>query len=127
MGGMRRMLLAGVVTALAGCAAMAPRSPEEAVKARAQERWDALVKGDFGAAYRFMSPGSREVVSEKDYVAALRKGFWKTAQVEKVVCPTKDACEATVAIEYEFQGRRTKTPLGESWVREGSTWWYVQK
>ena len=127
MGGMRRTLLAGAVIALAGCAAMSPRSPEEAVKARAQERWDALVKGDFGAAYGFLSPGSREVVSEKDYVAGLRKGFWKTAQVEKVDCPTKDACNATVAIEYEFQGRRTKTPLGESWVREGSNWWYVQK
>jgi hypothetical protein len=127
MGGMRKAMVAGVLVALAGCAAVAPRSPEDAVKARAQERWDALLKGDFSAAYGFLSPGSREVVSEKGYVGGLRKDFWKSAQVERVDCPSKDACEAKVAIEYEFQGRRTKTPLSESWVREGSNWWYVQK
>jgi hypothetical protein len=127
MGGKRKAVLAGVLVALAGCAAVAPRSPEDAVRARAQERWEALLKGDFSAAYGFLSPGSREVVSEKSYVGGLRKDFWKSAQVEKVDCPSKDACQATVAIEYEFQGRRTKTPLGESWVREGSNWWYVQK
>jgi len=124
---MRKAMWAGVLVALAGCAGVAPRSPEDAVRARAQERWDALLKGDFSAAYGFLSPGSREVVSEKNYAGGLRRDFWKSARVEKVDCPSKDACQATVAIEYEFQGRRTKTPLGESWVREGSNWWYVQK
>jgi hypothetical protein len=119
-------MLAGVAIALAGCAAMtAPQ--EKTVKALAQERWDDLVKGDYRAAYRFLSPGSKSVASEEKYVAALRKDFWKAARVDKVECPSPEACDVTLTIEYEYMGRRTKTPLVESWVREGSDWWYVQK
>jgi hypothetical protein len=110
---------------LAGCASVAPQPPEGIVKAKAQERWDVLVKGDFGAAYAYLSPGSRQVMSEKDYVARLRKDFWKSAKVESVTCATADACEVSVTIQYEFQGRRTTTPLHENWVREGSEWWYL--
>ena len=113
--------------ALAGCAAMQPRAPEEAVKARAQARWDALLKGDVKAAYAFLSPGSRAVNTQEAYGGSLRSGFWKSAVVEKAACDAPDACEAQVTIEYEFQGKRTKTPLRETWIREGTDWWYVQK
>jgi hypothetical protein len=112
---------------VAGCATLDSRTPEERVKARAQERWDALVKGDFEAAYAFMSPGSQAVVTKKDYAGSLRRDFWKSARVEKVTCPTALACEVDLTIEYVFQGRRTTTPLRESWIKEGSNWWYVDK
>ncbi len=122
-----RFVAAVAVTVLAGCATIGAQSPEAAVKERAQERWDALVKGDFKAAYAYLSPGSKQVISEKDYVQRLRKGFWKSAEVGKVTCASPQSCQAQVSIEYEFQGLRTRTPLHESWIREGSTWWYVLK
>jgi hypothetical protein len=112
---------------LAGCAAVATQSPEQVVKERAQARWDALLKGDFHAAYGYLSPGSRSVQSEASYVGELKKGFWKSATVNKVECRNDAACTADVTIEYEFQGMRTRTPLRESWVREGSEWWYVKR
>lgn len=106
---------------------MQPRIPEEAVKARAQARWDALLKGDTKAAYALLSPGSRAVMTPEAYAGSLRSGFWKSAVVEKAACDGPEACEAHVAVEYEFQGKRIKTPLRETWIREGTDWWYVQK
>ena len=119
--------LAAVAIALAGCATIGGQPPEAVVKERSQARWDALVNGNFEAAYGYMSPGSRAVQSQASYVSSLGKGFWKSAKVEKVVCPSEQACDVELSIEYEFQGRRTKTPLHETWVRDGSEWWYVKK
>jgi hypothetical protein len=119
-------LIAVVIFAVSGCAGLAPKAPEEAVKERAQARWDALVRGDFKAAYAFLSPGSRAVEPEADYVSSLRRNFWKSARVETVTC-TEQRCEVGASIEYELQGRRTTTPLRETWIREGSEWWYVAR
>jgi len=119
-------MVAALVLA-AGCAQIAPQSPEIVVRERAQARWDALVKGDFEAAYGYLSPGSRQVESQAAYIGGLRRGFWRTAKVDKVVCAGDQACEVEATIEYEFQGHLTKTPLRESWVREGREWWYVKK
>ena len=94
---------------------------------RSQARWDALVKSDTKAAYGFFSPGSRALMTAEQYDGTIRKGFWKSAKVEKVECATQETCFAHVAIEYEYQGRRIKTPLGETWIHEGTDWWYIQK
>ena len=121
-------LAAGIlVIGLWSCAAVAPRPAEAIVKERAQARWDALVKSDFSAAYGYLSPGSRSVISAPDYAASLRAGFWKSAVVDKVECGSAQSCDVGATIEYEFMGRRTKTPLRETWIRDGSEWWYVQK
>ena len=115
------------VVVLGGCAALDSRPPEEVVKARAQQRWDALVKGDFKAAYEYLSPGSRAVLTPEGYASGLRAGFWKAAAVDKVLCEKPDVCDTTTTIEYEFRGSRIKTPLKETWIKEGSSWWFVQK
>jgi hypothetical protein len=116
-----------VLAVLAACAGIGTQAPEEAVRERAQARWDALLSGDFHAAYEYLSPGSRSVETEKSYIAELRKGFWKSAKVQKVQCRGNEACDAEVTVEYEYQGMRTRTPVRESWVRERSEWWYVKK
>jgi hypothetical protein len=115
------------LSGMLGCAAMKPAAPEDVVKQRAQARWDALVKGDTRTAYGFLSPGSRATSTPEAYAASLRPGFWKSATVTKVECTSADSCDAHAIIEYEFQGRRTKTPLRETWIREGSEWWYLQR
>jgi hypothetical protein len=109
------------------CATVAPKTPEEQVKERAQARWERLVKGDAKGAYEYFSPGSRSVLSADSFAASIKPGFWKSVVVEKVTCESAQTCEAQATIEYEFQGRRTKTPLRETWIRDGSDWWYVQK
>jgi hypothetical protein len=122
-----RLATGVLAVVLVSCAGVAPRSDDAAVKQRAQARWDALVKGDFNAAYGYMSPGSRSVMSATDYASSLRRGFWKSAVVEKVECGSAQSCEVSATIEYEHKGSRTKTPLRESWSRDGSEWWYLKR
>ncbi len=122
-----KAVLVGALVGLAACAAMDKRPPEELVRERAQQRWDVLLKGDVKGAYGYLSPGSRAVLTAEGYEASIRKGFWKGARVEKVECTTAQSCDATATIEYDFQGKRTQTPLRETWIKDGANWWYVQK
>jgi len=120
-------LLAAVIVGLTACAALEPRAPQEAVREKAQARWNALVKGDIPAAYAYLSPGSKAVMTQDAYRNSIKIGFWKSVVVERVDCAVPDSCDVLTTIEYEIQGRRLKTPLKETWIREGSNWWYVQK
>jgi len=126
---MRPAVIVAAVAVLAGCAAVAPdtRPPEEVVKARAQARWDALLKEDFTTAYSYLGPGSRAVNSLDAYKAAVRRNFYKAAQVATVTCETADSCFVDVRVEYVFRGSRIKTPLGETWIKQDGNWWYVLK
>jgi hypothetical protein len=113
---------------LAACAGVPPAQPAaEMVKARAQERWDALVKGDVPKAYAFLSPGSRAVTDLESYRESIKRGFWKSAQVTGAECSSDEACEVTAEIEYAYRGSRVKSPLKETWVRQEKDWWYVLK
>ena len=127
---LRPAVFVAVVTLLGGCATPATtdgRPPEEVVKARAQARWDALVKEDYATAYSYLGPGSRAVNSLEAYKTAIPKSFYRDAQVEKVVCETAETCEVQARVEYEFKGSRIKTPLTETWIRQEGNWWYVLK
>jgi hypothetical protein len=111
---------------LAGCAtAPSGESARQAVAARAQQRWDLLVKNDFAAAYRYISPAGRQLVSEQAYASGLRKNFWRSAKVSEVQCPSEESCEVDVLIEYQHWGVKMTTPLREKWVRDKSDWWFV--
>jgi hypothetical protein len=116
-----------VVVGIAACTLIDQRRPEETVVKRAQERWDALVKGDLKSAYAYFSPGTRTVMDLANYESTVRRGFWKSAKVDKADCAAQQSCEVYVTIEYEFRGAITKTPLRETWIQEGSNWWLIQK
>lgn len=124
----RAAMLCAVSVAV-GCATTQQQggTAEDLVKARAQQRWDALLKGDTKAAYGYLSPGSRAVTSVEAYESSIRAGFWKSAVVEGASCSTPDSCEARAQIEYEYRGSRVKTPLSETWIRQEGNWWLVLK
>ena len=63
---------------LGGCAALDARPPEEVLKQRAQNRWDAVVKSDFKAAYEYLSPGSRAVLTSEGYASCGARTFPET-------------------------------------------------
>ena len=119
--------LAALMAGVSGCAVLDGRAPGEVVKEKAQARWDALVKGDVPAAYGYFSPTSKSVMTLDAYRSSMKPGFWKAVTVDKVDCQTSESCDVVVTIEYEFQARRMKTQLKETWIREGRNWWYVQK
>lgn len=124
-------LLAVAALALAGCAALTPRTPEEIVAQRVEERWDALIKGDFDKAWTYTQPAYRAIVKQADY----RKSFgvagqWRGVQVHGVECEA-ERCTARIRLTTRvltppFQGQEVAGVIDETWVREDGNWWYYQ-
>ncbi len=102
-------------------------SDEERIASRAQQRWDALVEGSMEGAYSFLSPGTREVMTLREYSGTLRQGFWKRAVVKRVNCPEKDLCDVQVIVDYMVRGVPVSSPVWEKWTRSGGEWWFVVK
>ena len=120
--------LGGLVLAvvIAGCAAPGRGvSDADAVAQRAQERWNELVKGNFAGAYAYISPTGRQLVTVDAYSGGLRRNFWTDAKVGDVTCPTSEACEVDVWIEYQHWGLKMRTPVKEKWVKQSSNWWFL--
>lgn len=123
----------GLLPLLAACAATVPATPEEAVRARAQARWQAVIARDLPQAYEFLSPGSRAVISLGQYRARFGAAVnWKAAEVFKVVCEQADRCTATVKVTYQPVLPRasigdTETSVDEVWLLEAGQWWLPQK
>jgi hypothetical protein len=114
-----------LVAIAAGCAALGPRGDREVVAQKAKERWDAVIAGDLKTAYGFISPAGRTVLPYEGYERGIKKGFHKAARVGEVRCTGPELCEVTLEIEYEFSGRRMKTPFFEKWVKQDAQWWYL--
>ena len=129
----RAMLTLVVVALFAGCATVQSTNPEDVVKARASERWSALVKGDVTVAYAFMSPGYRAVVAERDF--ASRRGNavrLASATVAGVNCSEAEKCVVTVRLESKpLMGGRfgdlIATHIEEIWLLEEGRWWLFEK
>lgn len=112
---------------VSACAALDSRPAAEIVKERSQARWDGLVKGDIAKTYGFLSPTARKTLKLEDYAANVRQGFWKAVTVDNVVCGSPEVCNVSVTVEYDHKSGRNRSPLQETWVQEGSNWWYAQK
>src|SRR5665647_1251361 len=118
---------------LAACANLGGGKPEEQVRQRATERWQALVAGEFSRAYSYNTPGFRAVISADGY----RNRFggavtWLGAEVIRVNCSEADKCIALVRIDYKPVTGRQNTPkisthVDETWLFEDRQWWFFQK
>ena len=118
-------ILLGVFLGISGCVSAPPRSDQEIVAEKAQKRWNLLVAGDFNAAYEMISPAGRSAVTQGGYSNSLKRDFWKGARVDGVKCASPELCEVRLEIEYEYMGRRMKTPYEEKWIKQDSAWWFL--
>jgi len=131
-----RTLMVGVIAAVAaGCATtggrLAPDSPaavkQEAVGKRAEERWQAVIRGDYQAAYEYFSAASREVISAGGFAARMSKFAYRSAKVDKVECE-REVCTVGLTLTYDFPPMRmtnVPTPVWESWIIERGQAWLV--
>jgi hypothetical protein len=127
--------LAFAVLALAGCA-IAPagidknasaEDKQKIVAARAEARWEALIKGDLGTAYTFLSPGSKTTTSLDLYKAKTKPGMWRAAKADKVSCEA-EVCTVAMLITFDTkQMKGIQTPVTESWIIEDGAAWYVYR
>ena len=116
-------------TALVACASMGAGSPEDAVKQRVNERWKALVSGDFARSYAYTAPSFRGLISQDVYRGRIGGAVsWVAGEVASVQCPEPIKCIARVRIDYKplLRGRAGETfstYADETWVLEGGQWW----
>ena len=125
-GAVGSLVLASMLAACGATPGKGEAPPEEIVKARAQERWSALVAGDLPKVYGYMSPAAREALSLEAFRDSIRVGFFKKADVVKVECQT-DVCDVQLQVTYVYRGSSVVTPVRESWIRSDGGWWHVFK
>ena len=119
--------------ALAGCASLTPKSPEEQVRERAEAHWKALVAGDFAGAYNYLVPSYRAIVKAPDYERRFGSaGRWTNAIVHSVDCEA-EACKVRLRItsqvlipRFAAHIKEVNTYVDETWVREDGQWWKFQ-
>lgn len=125
-------MVAGVL--LAGCAGLGGLSADspaqakrDAVAARAQERWNALIKGDLTAAYAYLSPASRATMPLDVYKAKHKVGLYRAAKIDAVDCDT-DTCTVRMLVTYDFKKfKGVVSPLQEKWVITQGQAWFVDR
>ena len=130
--GVLAALMVGI--GVAGCAgtgtgshSVATAEPEKIVAERAAQRWDTLIKKDFSAAYTYLSPGTRQRVTQQAYADRIRGGTWKRANVESVRCE-QEKCDVQIALEYGYRDMKSiETRLPENWLLQDGVWWFVPK
>ena len=118
---------------LSACASFAPQTPEEAVKQRAQVRWNSLLKGDLDKAYGYFTPAYRGLTPLDQYKASVGGGaVWKGAEVVLVTCEP-EKCMARVRIDAHpvatlgFGRGPISTHVDETWLLDQGQWWLYQK
>lgn len=114
---------------LGGCASLSTK-PEDIVQRRAQERWTALMKGQFDKSHAYMTPGYRQAVPFERYRARFGSAAsWQKAEVRNVECQP-DKCDVTVRVHTKVAVRGApilESDLRETWLLEDGQWWLFQK
>jgi hypothetical protein len=102
-----------------------PEIKRAAVTERVNARWTAMIKGDRDAAYTYLSPASREVVSLATFKARTRSGRFREAKIESVECEP-ELCKVQLTLTYDHRVMKgVMTPLTETWVLDQGQIWYV--
>ena len=128
-------MLAGLFLSACASKAPAPDSPERPIAERAQDRWDALLAGDFETAYDFYSPGYRSTASMVDltFEYRSRRVHWTSAQYKEHSC-----LESTCKVVFDMGYTINKPVPGlnkwdgsdvieEKWVKTDGQWWFLPK
>ena len=130
----RAVLLAAMLGSalwLAGCAALQPKTPEEIVAQRVEQRWAALIARDFDKAWGYTQPSYRAAFKREDYAKRFgTAGQWRGVQVHGVTCEA-ERCAVRIRLTTRLMlppaaGRDVVGFLDETWVREDGQWWFYQ-
>lgn len=128
----RVLVLAFGAVLLAGCAVV-PNKPEDIVRDRAQQRWEALIRGDTAAAWRLHGHAWRTLNPLASWQARLAPNIeWREGQVKSVQCDRDPVarCVVRVLVRYRIRDDASVGPvlereLVEAWVQSEGSWWHV--
>ena len=123
-----------------GCAVFDDRTPEEIVAARAIERVNLLMAGEYEEAYLYTTPGYRSTEGVGRYGTRWAgTSMWVSASIKSVKCPGLEGaegaptrCKVAMQVQYRFIAAGTvsginQTVLFEDWIYTGGNWFLYQK
>lgn len=95
---------------------------------RAQARWNALLAGDWAAAYQYMTPAYRAIVPQQRYSNQFGgPASWQGATAKEAKC---EETRCVVGIDVQFRlmlpghsDRPMATHFEEIWVLEEGQWY----
>ncbi len=101
--------------------------------ARAEARWDALIKGDLEKVYAYTTPEYRTVVSlQQDKGKYGRVLSWRMARAVNVSydAPTVATVSVEVTYRVDLPGTggemiETQKAITEKWIYTDREWWYT--
>jgi hypothetical protein len=119
--------------AVTGCAVDGPAADQTAevvIAKRAKARWEHMIKGEFEAAYEYLSPSYRSGISFRDHQSRIKPGLWRGVEVKAIKCDQPDVCKVDVEIEFQYQAKWAgpvtgKRILSETWRKDMGEWWNV--
>jgi hypothetical protein len=129
-----------MLSALPGCATLEPEESEKwresqrpVLKARAEARWGALIKGDIENAYTYTTPEYRAVVNLQQYKGKYgRVVDWRGARVVDIGYDVPTVASVSVEVTYrvDLPGTggeliETKKAISEKWIYKNREWWYT--
>lgn len=124
------VLLVGSLLAACG-------SAESVLTEYAQQRWDAVIKGDLDQAYGYYTDAFKATTPPAAFKRKVQgTGLWSKAQVQKVQCEASGKrCQVDVEVTVSMKMRGLSKPVEtsdrvhETWVKDGwfSDWRYVKQ
>lgn len=133
-------LLCAASLFLSGCAMLEPEGSEKWQEAqrkelatRAEDRWNALIKGDFEKVYSYTSPEYRSVVSLQQYKGKYGRSVdWRMARVANVSYDGPAVATVSVEVTYRVGLPRsggevieTQKAIFEKWIYKDREWWFT--
>ncbi len=116
---------------LSACAGTEPKA--SSVQERATARWEAILSGDLGGAYEYLSPGYRSSVTSMQYQRAilLKRVQWTGAEYRESEC-TESVCDVRFLLQYRLAGAlpgvgvfNGQMDIHESWIKVAGMWYVV--
>jgi hypothetical protein len=107
------------------------RADEEVLMKRVEDRWLALIDGNFRAAYEFYLPSYRAVTPFEKFRGQFGSAVaWHVATAEEVSYDGLEVARVRVAIEASTlpastgDAIRSVTRVREVWLKRDGQWWY---
>lgn len=133
----KRIIFLIAMLSISACAVLQPKTDEEQVLYLAQQRQNALLGQDYAKAYKYMSPGYRQLNTLQQFNSRYAGAHsWESADVYKTLCE-EEICTAYVKVKFDAgalmggggRGALSKKNLldrvtQETWVKLDNKWWF---
>jgi hypothetical protein len=103
---------------------------EAQLRTRVLARWEALIKGDFGAAYQFETPAYRTVYTPNQFrVQFSNQTRWIMANIKDIRYDDSSVARVAVEVLYRYivpdknDVAEMNHVLNEIWLRKDDQWW----